>query len=415
MREGWVKKTLGEVCIVERGSSPRPIERYLTESSDGVNWVKIGDTKNVDKYIRSTKQKITRAGAEKSRRVDPGDFILSNSMSFGKPYIMATSGYVHDGWFILRLLESIDIDFFHYLLSSDFVQAQFISLAAGSVVKNISKDLVKRAVLPIPPLPDQKRIVAILDEAFDGIDRAIANTEKNLANSRELFESYLNAILTQKCHGWVEKKLGEVCKVKDGTHFSPKNSDNGKYMYITAKNIKPYYINLSKITFISEEDHQKIYSRCPVKKGDVLYIKDGATAGIAAINNLEEEFSLLSSVAVFKTSSQILNTYLVHYVNSNLGRKNFLGYVDGAAITRLTLTKLNNVLIPVPPLSEQQEIVTKLDALSTETQRLETIYRQKLAALNELKQSILQKAFTGELTTDTANQTTKAAQEVSAA
>ncbi|MCG6138201.1 MAG: restriction endonuclease subunit S [Nostoc sp. LLA-1] len=210
-----------------------------------------------------------------------------------------------------------------------------------------------------------------------------------------------NTIFTQKGDGWVEKKLGEVCNVKDGTHFSPKNSENGKYMYITAKNIKPYYINLSKITFISEEDHQKIYSRCPVKKGDVLYIKDGATAGIAAINNLEEEFSLLSSVAVFKTSSQILNTYLVHYANSKLGKKNFLGYVDGAAITRLTLTKLNNVLIPVPPISEQHEIVTKLDALSTETQRLETIYRQKIAALNELKQSILQKAFTGELTADT--------------
>ncbi len=179
MKDGWVKKTLGEVCVVERGSSPRPIERYLTDSSDGVNWVKIGDTKNVDKYIRSTKQKITREGAEKSRRVDPGDFILSNSMSFGKPYVMATSGYVHDGWFILRLLESIDVDFFHYLLSSDFVQAQFISLAAGSVVKNISKDLVKRAVFPIPPLPEQKQIVAILDEAFEGIDRAIACFRKS--------------------------------------------------------------------------------------------------------------------------------------------------------------------------------------------------------------------------------------------
>ena len=396
----WKTKKLGEVCLVERGSSPRPIERYLTDSPDGVNWVKIGDTKNVDKYIRSTKQKITKEGAEKSRRVEVGDFILSNSMSFGKPYVMATSGYVHDGWFILKLLESIDIDFFHYLLASDFVQAQFIFLAAGSVVKNISKDLVKKAVLPIPPLAEQKRIVTILDEVFEGCDRAIRNTENNLANAREIFESYLNDIFTQKGDGWEDKRLGEVCTVKDGTHFSPKNSEDGKYMYITAKNIKPYYIDLTKLTFISEEDHQQIYSRCPVKKGDVLYIKDGATAGIAAINNFEEEFSLLSSVAVFKTSPQILNTYLVHYANSYLGRKNFLGYIDGAAITRLTLTKLNSVLIPVPPFFIQQEIVTKLDALSSETKRLEAIYRQKLAALKELKQSILQKAFTGELTAD---------------
>ena len=178
MRDRWVEKTLGEVCIVERGSSPRPIERYLTDSPDGVNWVKIGDTKNVDKYIHSTRQKITKPGAEKSRRVEPGDFILSNSMSFGKPYVMATSGYVHDGWFILRLSENIDTDFFHYLLSSDFVQAQFMSLAAGSVVKNISKDLVKRAVLPIPPLSEQKRIVSIVDEAFEGIDRIRSPTPK---------------------------------------------------------------------------------------------------------------------------------------------------------------------------------------------------------------------------------------------
>ena len=277
-----------------------------------------------------------------------------------------------NAFYISELIEEFDLRFLEYLLN----QINLRNTANQTAQPVISYTTIKHVVLVIPPLAEQKRIVAILDEAFEGCDRAIRNTEKNLANARELFKSYLNDIFTQKGDGWEDKRLGEVCTVKDGTHFSPKNSEDGKYMYITAKNIKPYYIDLTKLTFISEEDHQQIYSRCPVKKGDVLYIKDGATAGIAAINNFEEEFSLLSSVAVFKTSPQILNTYLVHYANSYLGRKNFLGYIDGAAITRLTLTKLNSVLIPVPPFFIQQEIVTKLDALSSETKRLEAIYRR---------------------------------------
>ncbi|MFM6040584.1 MAG: restriction endonuclease subunit S, partial [Sphaerospermopsis kisseleviana] len=349
------------------------------------------------KYIsESDYKKINERSA-----VHKGDVLFAMIGTIGNPIVVEVEpDFAIKNVALFKVAPNQDSYFLKYYLQTDYVQSKMQKEAKGSTQKFVGLGYLRNFPIAVPPLPEQKRIVAILDEAFEGIDRAISNTEKNLSNARELFESYLNSIFSQKGEGWEEKKLGEVCQVKDGTHFSPKNSEDGKYMYITAKNIKPYYIDLTKITFISEEDHQKIYSRCPVKKGDVLYIKDGATAGIAAINNFEEEFSLLSSVVVFKTSSQILNTYLVHYANSNLGRKNFLGYIDGAAITRLTLTKLNNVIIPVPPISKQQEIVTKLDTLSTETQRLETIYRQKIAALKELKQSILQKAFAGELTAD---------------
>jgi type I restriction enzyme S subunit len=146
--DGWVEKRLGEVCIVERGSSPRPIEKYQTTDSDGVNWIKIGDTKNVEKYIYNTKEKITKQGAEKSRYVKEGDFILTNSMSYGKPYIMKTDGYIHDGWFVLRLNNNIDTEFFWYILASPFTMNQFISLASGAIVKNISGDLVKKRFFP---------------------------------------------------------------------------------------------------------------------------------------------------------------------------------------------------------------------------------------------------------------------------
>ncbi len=152
MKEGWEIKKLVDVCIVERGSSPRPIEKYQTDSPYGVNWIKIGDTKGIDKYIYNTKEKITKEGAEKSRYVKEGDFILSNSMSFGKPFIMKTDGYIHDGWFVLRLHKFIDTEYFFNLLSSPYVNDQFHKLASGSVVKNISGDLVKKVVLPIPSL-----------------------------------------------------------------------------------------------------------------------------------------------------------------------------------------------------------------------------------------------------------------------
>ena len=157
--EGWEKKQLGDAVVVERGSSPRPIKQFRTESGDGVNWIKIGDAKEGQKYITSTKEKITKEGAEKSRFVDVGDFILSNSMSFGRPYIMSIQGYIHDGWFVLRLPDEIDSEYFYYLLSSPYLATQFQGLAAGAIVKNISGDLVKKAMLPIPPLKTQKDIV----------------------------------------------------------------------------------------------------------------------------------------------------------------------------------------------------------------------------------------------------------------
>lgn len=189
--EGWVEKTLGETVVVERGSSPRPIKKYQTDSSDGVNWIKIGDTKGITKYINSTKEKITKEGAEKSRKVDAGDFILSNSMSFGKPYIMGISGYIHDGWFVFRLPDYIDTEFFYYLLSSPFVQKQFQTLSSGAIVKNISGDLVKKASLPIPPLSVQKNIASKLDETSGEIEKLESIYKQKLNSIDELKKSIL--------------------------------------------------------------------------------------------------------------------------------------------------------------------------------------------------------------------------------
>jgi type I restriction enzyme, S subunit len=273
--------------------------------------------------------------------------------------------------------------------------AEFVS---GMAQPKLNQAMLNRIPIPFPPLSDQKRIVAILDEAFVAIDKAKANADRNLKNAKELFESYVQELLGKTDNTWALTRLGDICKINDGTHFSPKNISVGDYMYITAKNIKPYNIDLSNISYVSKKDHAEIYTRCSPVKGDVLYIKDGATAGIASINTLEEEFSMLSSVALLKCSDKILNTFLVHYMNSQGGKKNFLGYIDGAAITRLTLVKIKNVCLPLPPVREQQTIVRHLDRLRSESQKLESIYCTKLKILEELKKSLLQKAFTGKIT-----------------
>jgi type I restriction enzyme S subunit len=189
---GWVDRTLDQVCIVERGSSPRPIKEYFTTEPDGVNWIKIGDTEEGGKYVYSTGQKITPEGAKQSRFVKEGDFILTNSMSYGRPYIMKTSGYIHDGWFVLRLNMAIDTDYFYYLLSSPVVQLQFASLASGSVVKNISGDLVKKAVLPIPPLEHQHIIVEKLLAMSEETQRLESLYRQKLAALDALKQSLLH-------------------------------------------------------------------------------------------------------------------------------------------------------------------------------------------------------------------------------
>jgi type I restriction enzyme S subunit len=189
---GWVDRTLDEVCIVERGSSPRPIKDYFTTDTNGVNWIKIGDTEEGGKYVYTTSQKITPEGASQSRFVKEGDFILTNSMSYGRPYIMKTSGYIHDGWFVLRLNMAIDTDYFYYLLSSPVVQLQFAALASGSVVKNISGDLVKKAVLPIPPLEQQHIIVEKLLALSAETQRLARIYEQKLAALDALKKSLLH-------------------------------------------------------------------------------------------------------------------------------------------------------------------------------------------------------------------------------
>ena len=174
----WAWCKVRDVADVARGGSPRPIKQYLTDSPDGINWIKIGDAEEGSKYITKTTERIITEGVKKSRYVKVGDFLLTNSMSFGKPYILATEGCIHDGWLVISPIDGVyDKNFLYYLLSSSFAYNQFSEKAGGAVVSNLNKDKVADSLFPLPPLAEQKRIVDMVEELYSSL-KAIANTLK---------------------------------------------------------------------------------------------------------------------------------------------------------------------------------------------------------------------------------------------
>lgn len=199
--------------------------------------------------------------------------------------------------------------------------------------------------------------------------------------------------------GWEWANLRSLCsKITDGTHHSPVNGAEGKYKYITAKNIKPWGLDLTNITYIDEQTHKEIYARCDVKKGDILYIKDGATTGVAIVNPLDEEFSLLSSVGVFRPKENIDSNYLRYALNSPMVKKTMLANMAGVAITRLTLTKLKAAMIPLAPLDQQKRIVAKIEELFSHIDAGVEGLKKTQRLLKQYRQSVLKAAVTGELT-----------------
>ena len=173
----WCWQRLGDINDIARGGSPRPIKDYLTDDEKGVNWIKIGDTSKDEKYINSVKEKIRVEGVKKSRMVHKGDFLLTNSMSFGRPYILNVDGCIHDGWLVISPKgNAYNADFLYYLLSSTFAYDQFAEVASGGVVTNLNSDKVADTMFPLPPLAEQHRIVTKIEELFSSLD----NIQKSL-------------------------------------------------------------------------------------------------------------------------------------------------------------------------------------------------------------------------------------------
>ena len=185
MRNNWEYRKIGEVCTVERGGSPRPIDDYITDNPDGINWIKIGDT-DESMFITHTLQKIKPEGMKKSRYVQPGDFLLSNSMSFGRPYILKIDGCIHDGWLVLRDNNQIfDKRFLYYYLSAKPTYEKFKMMAVGGVVNNLNSDLVRKVDVPIPTMKEQISIADLLDK----VNMVIRKRKQQLAKLDDLIKA----------------------------------------------------------------------------------------------------------------------------------------------------------------------------------------------------------------------------------
>ena len=190
--EAWPMVRLGDVCEVARGGSPRPIKDYITTSTDGINWIKIGDVSPNGMYIESTSEKIKPSGLCKTRRVYNGDFLLSNSMSYGRPYILKIDGCIHDGWLVLKGFKNIlEENFFYYLLRSELVQNQFDMFAHGSTVRNLNTKSVEEVKIPIPPLEVQRKIVERLEKELGEADALKAAAERVLKGAENLRKAIL--------------------------------------------------------------------------------------------------------------------------------------------------------------------------------------------------------------------------------
>jgi type I restriction enzyme S subunit len=313
----------------------------------------------------------------------------------------------------------LDATFLKYLLISGLMQKRIHEKGTGATVKGIKSKLLKKIPIPFPTsLAEQKRIVAILDEAFEGIDSAIANTEKNLANARELFESYLNAIFTRKGNDWVDVTLGEIATFRNGLNFT-KNSKGESIKIVGVKDFQNnFWIDEEQLETVTVDGDLKEID--VLREGDILTVRSNGNKELIGRCVLAGELSEKTSHSGFTIRIRIerQDIYLpfaVHFLKSRTLRRRLIESGDGISISSLNQQKLSLIELSFPPLEKQKSLVTAIDELLDASQRLEAIYQQKLAALNELKQSILQKAFSGELTVEVGDVAVEGAKEVVAA
>lgn len=280
----------------------------------------------------------------------------------------------------------LDSRYFYYFMCNVDLQRYSESTAVPSV----RKSRIAEIEIPLPSLEEQRHIAAILDKVTDLIAQRRAQLDKlDLLVKSRFVEMFGDPVLNPL--GWRTESLKDVCiKLTDGTHFSPDSFEAGDYKYITAKNIKVSGFDFTNITYVSEEVHRPIYERCNPELGDVLYIKDGVTTGIAMVNTLDEEFSLLSSVALLKQDRQKINGYfLAALLNNENMYTNIRRNMGGAAITRLTIAKLNIIPIILPPIELQNQFSFFVEKI--EKSKL-TIHKS-LDKLEILKQAIMQRYF----------------------
>ncbi|MBX1886614.1 restriction endonuclease subunit S [Campylobacter peloridis] len=404
--QGWKWKSLGEIFNIERGGSPRPIKEFLTDKEDGINWIKIGDIKN-QKYLYATEEKITQEGLKKSKLVIEGDLLVSNSMSFGKPVIVKLrKGAIHDGWLLLKEKINLNKEYFYYLFSSNFMYNLLSYQASGSTVKNLNIDKLTQIQVPLPPLKEQERIVGILDESFANIDESIKILEQDLLNLDELMQSALQKAFNplkdnskgnyQLPQGWEWKSLGEICEI------NPRNKvdDEINISFISMDKILDGYNNKFSYVIKKWKDVKKGFTH--FKQGDIGLAKITPcfeNKKSVIFNNLENGIGAgTTELHIIRVGNHIISKFLLWFFKTEKFIKNGVLNMTGATgHKRVPKDFIKNLQIPLPPLQEQKQIALYLDELSLNIKDLKQNYQTQIKNLQELKKSLLDKAFKGRL------------------
>ena len=314
MRLNWEYKRIGDICTVERGGSPRPIDDYITDNPDGINWIKIGDTSD-SMYITSTAQKIIPEGAKKSRYVQPGDFLLSNSMSFGRPYILKIDGCIHDGWLVLRDKEGLfDKRFLYYCLSAKPTYAKFKMMAVGGGVNNLNSDMVRKVDVPVPPITEQIEISDLLDKANGLIEKR----KQQLSALDDLVKARFVEMFGSIKEEQLLEDISEFVTVGIANSATHAYAESGIPM-LRNQNIKENYLDDTDLIYIKPEFAAKYESK-KLKENDIIAMRTGYP-GIACLVPKKYEGCQTFTTLIVRLKAGNNPSYVCSYINSDLGKR----------------------------------------------------------------------------------------------
>ena len=403
----WPIKTIGETCDLMTGGTPSKSKPEYFEGGD-IMWLVSGDIHKQE--IHDCDGRITEAGLQNSSaKYLPESSVMMALNGQGK-----TRGSVA----ILRVkatcnqsLVSINPrdenillpEFLYIYLHGKYEQIREMTGDGGNDRRGLNMPLIRSIIIPLPPIEEQKRIVTTLDQAFANIDKARVLTEQNLKNARELFESYLHQLFSQRGEGWEKTTLG---RATGGVFTGPFGSLLHKSDYIengiplvNPAHITPTGIEADYRKTVSDKTADKLSSYV-MRVGDIVIGRRGEMGRCALINDEEDGFLCGTGSFFMKSSDRVFGNYLVRYLRSNFCRVRLERIAGGAVMPNLSNSDLSNFSFYLPPVEQQKEIAKLIDEISLQLELVVENYGKKIAALNELKKSLLQKAFPGELTKD---------------
>jgi type I restriction enzyme S subunit len=378
MKHGWEVKKLGDVCYSK--SSNVSQNQLADDVGDYPIFGASGLIKNVSFYHQEK----------------PYLSIVKDGSGFGRVTKMdAFTSVIGTLQYILPN-DEIDLDYLNYSLMS----VDFKKYVQGAAIPHIYFKDYKNEPFLFMPLPEQQRIVAILDDAFTKIDKVKAIAEQNLKNTKELFESYLQGVFDNKGDVWVTDKFVNLCNlITCGVAATPKYVDESVGVpFLSAQNVRNGEVVLDKFKHISKEFHRELTKKNKPHKGDILYSRVGAKYGEAGVVEHDFEFSVYVSVTLIKPKPEKLDNYfLKHLLNSPSIKEVARKSISSSGVPNLNVKDVREFLISYPPITIQKKILSEIETMRAETQKLEALYQKKIGDLEELKKSILQKAFAGEL------------------